>query len=453
MPGGDGRRPGPSDQLLRSAAEVALAVARRRLSHDPPISTPRRLVPFLGFAHLPERALATFRRVLEDDEGLRHATRDATDEASAGRASWLFLDRPEGWKDELEILAGAADEMAAGVAEQRAEADTRRRLQAEEEVRRRAEDEVAGLVRELGEVKELLSAERRARRRAESDAGRLRHRSAGLAFEIEEHRRTESDLRLALDCAGSGAEATTDGGGGDGQARAALAAEGDERAAEERGDQEIIDRPALTAAVGEATAALVALSSALSEAARLLASTEDPSTSAPVNRQRLPQWERSGVGTGLRRQPVPLPPGIFDDSAAAAEHLVRVGRVLVLVDGYNVTKLARPDLSLPEQRRWLVDAAVELAARTGAHLELIFDGADERASAPADLGRRMGVQVRFSPARTEADDLVLDLVAHTPITRPVVVASDDRRVQDGARHLGANVVSSAQLLAAVRRPL
>ncbi len=452
---GDGRhRLGPSDQLLRGAAEVALAVARRRLSDDPPIPAPRRLLPFLGFAHLPERALAAFRRVLEEDEGLRSATRDATDEASVGRASWLFLDRPEGWEDELDLLGEAANEMAADVREQREGSVARRRLQAEEEVRRRAEGEVAHLAQELGEVKELLAAERRARRRAESDAGRLRRRYAELTAEIEERRRTESALRLALEDAREEVAANTggDGGGGGRAGSAAAPADGDV-GVEAREDQEVWDHRALTSAVGEATSALVVLSSALAEATRLLVPDESATTGPPGRPPRPRQGERSGPAGGTRRRPVPLPPGMFDDSVAAVDHLVRVGRVLVVVDGYNVTKLARPDLSLPEQRRWLVDAAVELAARTGAHLELVFDGAGERASAPADLGRRMGVQVRFSPAGTEADDLVLDLVAHTSVTRPVVVASDDRRVQDGARRLGANVVTSPQLLAVVRRPI
>jgi predicted RNA-binding protein with PIN domain len=153
-----------------------------------------------------------------------------------------------------------------------------------------------------------------------------------------------------------------------------------------------------------------------------------------------------------RRRPTPLPPGTFDDSVEAAGHLVRVEGVRVLVDGYNVTKSARPELALSEQRRWLTDAAVELAARTGARVELVFDGADERPSAPANLGRRQGVQVRFSAEGVEADDLLLELIEGLPRHVPVVVASDDRRVRDGAERRGANVVSTAQLLTVLGRP-
>lgn len=428
-------------------------MARRRSSDDPPVPAPRRLGPFLGFAHLPDRALGPLRRVLDEDEGLRRATRDATDEASVGRASWLFLDRPEGWEDELDRLIGVADETAAGLRDQREESDARRRLQAEEQARRRVEGEATELVRQLGEVKESLAAERRARRRAESDAGRLRRRVADLASEVDERRRSQSELRLALDQARAGGGG--DGGQGTGEGLGAPVAgdEDGERHREEHRDDERLIRRDLTSAVDDAREAVEVLSGALAEAARLLVSSSARATTGTPAPARPREGSPSKGGTGLGRRPVPLPPGTFDDSAAAAEHLVRVGRVLVLVDGYNVTKLARPDLSLVEQRGWVVDAAVELAARTGAQVELIFDGADERGSAPADLGRRMGVQVRYSCEGIEADDVILDLVAHAPVARPVVVASDDRRVQDGARRLGANVITSPQLLAVLRRPM
>jgi hypothetical protein len=51
----------------------------------------------------------------------------------------------------------------------------------------------------------------------------------------------------------------------------------------------------------------------------------------------------------------------------------------------------------------------------------------------------------------EADDVVLHRVAELDVARPVLVASTDRRVRDGASALGANVISSAQLLAVLRR--
>ena len=92
--------------------------------------------------------------------------------------------------------------------------------------------------------------------------------------------------------------------------------------------------------------------------------------------------------------PVALPPGIFDDSVEAADHLVRVPGVAVLVDGYNVSKLGWPDHSIAEQRRRLVDALSEMSARTGAEVAVVFDGADTVWSPQVpSTGRRVRVAV------------------------------------------------------------
>lgn len=147
---------------------------------------------------------------------------------------------------------------------------------------------------------------------------------------------------------------------------------------------------------------------------------------------------------------MPLPPAIFDDTVEAADHLLRVPDVVVLVDGYNVTLSVRGDLALAEQRRWLLDAAAGASARTGAGFQIVFDG-DQDASAPADRSRRLGVQARFTAADVEADDVLLELVEALRPDRPVVIVTDDRRVRHRARRLGANVVGVASMVAALRR--
>ena len=88
-------------------------------------------------------------------------------------------------------------------------------------------------------------------------------------------------------------------------------------------------------------------------------------------------------------------------------------------------------------------------ARTGVEVEVVFDGAADTAT-PA-VGARRGVGVSFSPPGVEADDVVIVRAGEVPAHRPVTVASNDRRVRDGAHLAGANVVSSPQLLAALRR--
>lgn len=409
---------------------MAIGVAREGLAAEPPVSPPRGLVPLLGFTRFPDRALAAARRVIDDDEVFRHRVRSAATEEQLGRASWLFLDRPDGWEEELSELVAAAEQAAEAAKESKAEAPLRRQMAALEANVERASRDAVRLRAETAEAKDQLAAERRGRRLAESDAGRLRRETTELQAEVHDLRHRQAELEDALDSVG--------------QERPPAA----EPAADEGPPPPpAIDQVALAGVMADAVRAVEALSKVLGEAARMLA---PPPHSQP--RVTTESHAVTGQPPNLeRRRPTALPPGTFDDSAEAADHLVRTVGVRILVDGYNVTKSARPELSLSEQRRWLVDAVVELAARTGARIELVFDGADERSSAPADLGRRQGVQVRYTAEGVEADDLLLELVGQIPPTVPVVVASDDRRVRDGARHRGANVVSTLQLLTVLNR--
>lgn len=122
---------------------------------------------------------------------------------------------------------------------------------------------------------------------------------------------------------------------------------------------------------------------------------------------------------------------------------------LVLVDGDNVSHARWAEHPVAEQRSLLLDACAELHARTGVDIEVVFDGAG--AVAATGTLTHQAVRYRFTPAGTEADDVVLERIGEEPDDRPVVVASSDGRVRDGARRLGANVVAAAQCLALLRR--
>ena len=81
---------------------------------------------------------------------------------------------------------------------------------------------------------------------------------------------------------------------------------------------------------------------------------------------------------------------------------------------------------------------------------VVFDGAETDVSLPPPRARRR-VRLQFSPPDVEADDVLLDLVEEIDPARPVTVASNDRRVREGAAARGANALSTAQLFAALRR--
>ena len=129
------------------------------------------------------------------------------------------------------------------------------------------------------------------------------------------------------------------------------------------------------------------------------------------------------------------------------EELISLPRAHLLVDGYNVTKLAWPTTPLEGQRARLLRELAPLAARSGCEVTAVFDG--------AELGHRSataaprGVRVRFSPAGVTADEVLLDLVQAEPVGRPVVVVSSDAEVAAGAVRAGARSIPSATLVALV----
>jgi hypothetical protein len=153
---------------------------------------------------------------------------------------------------------------------------------------------------------------------------------------------------------------------------------------------------------------------------------------------------RRGPDAGRGRRPIALPGGLVGSSRAAAEFLVRVPGVVVLVDGYNVAKLGWPGLALEAQRDRCIAAAEDVVTRFGGvDVRIVFDGADVP-GVPAGL-RRL-VPVRFSPEGVTADAVLCSEVARLAVTTPVVVVTDDREVLDDVRGRGANGLPSATWL-------
>jgi predicted RNA-binding protein with PIN domain len=136
------------------------------------------------------------------------------------------------------------------------------------------------------------------------------------------------------------------------------------------------------------------------------------------------------------------------DDPALLDELLAMPRAHLLVDGYNVTKLAWPDQSLAEQRRRLTERLANLAGRTGAEVTCCFDGQDAVADRPAPGPR--GVRVLFSAGEI-ADDLLRRLVRAEPAGRVVVVVTSDRALGADLEAAGARVLPSATLLARLGR--
>lgn len=154
---------------------------------------------------------------------------------------------------------------------------------------------------------------------------------------------------------------------------------------------------------------------------------------------------------------VPPAPGVGDvavrgrdrEDPDLLDELLRLPRVHLVVDGYNVTKAGYPTLPLAEQRARLLRGLTGLAARTGAEVTCVFDGAELAGPVPAVRSR--GVRTLFSPAGETADALIARLVRAEPAGRPLVVVSSDREVAAAAAAAGAHPVPSPALLRRLER--
>lgn len=335
-------------------------------------------------------------------------------------AAAAYLLRPEGWRVHVEAASAV--------------------LRAREQRQTGAAD--AAVVRRLTEQLEALRGEGRA------EAVRLRDEAEAAHAEVVAVRRR---LRELGDRAGR-AEA------GRREAERALS---DERAGLERErEQQREDLRRLAARLAEAETAL----------STSRAATRD-GRQADELRLRVLLDAVLGAAAGLRRElalaplegrpadalagtyaaPAPDGPatqGRRPDDPALLDALLGAPLVHLLVDGYNVTKLGYGEVSLQAQRTRLLAGLGGLAARTGAEVTVVFDGADHVAVSAA-VPR--GVRLLFSRTGETADEVLRRLAAHEPPGRPVVVVSSDREVADGVRASGARPVPSAALLRLLSR--
>jgi predicted RNA-binding protein with PIN domain len=137
------------------------------------------------------------------------------------------------------------------------------------------------------------------------------------------------------------------------------------------------------------------------------------------------------------------------DDPALLEQVLMLPRAHMIVDGYNVTKTAWPELSLQRQRDLLLSGVAPLVARTGAEVTVVFDAA-ETSERPV-VNRPRGVRVLYSASGVIADDVIRELVAAEPRGRPVVVVTTDAEVVEDVRRAGARVCAAEALARLLRR--
>lgn len=437
--------------LVAEASEVAVAVARRDAGTPDAPTPPAALRPLLRFnRRLPARALATVRDALDADEAFRSRVAAEVDEASAERSTWLFLTRPDGWEEEFALLVATESEVQARQDADRDEQAAVRRVEQLQQALERARLEVDRQGREAADALAAAEGERDLRRQAERQLAAAQQALADTesarrtAVQQLSEARSLAEARLeqlrGAEVRAAELEQQLD------RARTELAAPGVE-VAEVAGPGVSAD---VVRAVHAAAAVAAELGRALDEAASSLGPAA-PSDGAPAPASA----GVAGPGAGpsgapvRRRRPVRLLRGAMDGTPQATDQILRTPGVVVVVDGYNVSMQGWPTLGTTAQRDRLVALLSDVRSRSGADVHVVFDG-DDDGRRPA-VSTPLPVRVHFSRAEVEADDVVLDFVDRLPVDRPVAVVSSDRRVRDGARERGANVIGSGDLLAWGRR--
>lgn len=430
------------DRLIVTALDFAVGIAAAGAQHRPPMPFPVGLRPFLRVQRLTPTAMTAVRRAVDGDPVFRRrlaavAVADLVDEAGM-----LWLQRPDGWRERLAELTPPPEEVDVVVQLRRAE----KRREAAEQAARRAIAEVAAL---------RADHERRAETAATA-AGASAKVHADLEAARTEAAARERQLRKVADQLAAAAARITD--------LEAMVADAEGRAAEAERvrDSVLASRATGTGgaepeAVLEVAAALAAqlgaqadraqdMGAALRRLARELAALEPRAVAEHTG--TVPARPARRGRAEAQRRPIALPGGVYGTSGEAAAFLVRHAGVVVLVDGYNVAKLGWPALDLEQQREQGIRACEDISRRFGTELVVVFDGASITGATAAQ--RRL-VRVRFSPEGVTADDVIRAEVAALPAAVPVVVATNDQAVVADVRALGANAITSEQLLGLARR--
>ena len=460
-----------NDALLEPLLDAAVETLHSLDAEELPLSL-RRLQGFdrRGFASTQGRR--DLRRALTDEDGFRKEVVErflARPEAAAVLEQWspergtevaddadgrgdlpllasvLYAARPDGAAYGIGVVVALHEgRRREGDARSVAETERRRREEAVE-AQRRADDARQAAEDQLAKVSEQLRDARSERRereaRAASETDAERRRADALAADLERASAATEELQRRLG----------------GEAKRARELEDEVRSLRAQ-VADLAGSIDLTGSSGPALEPRDArrLSQAANTARKLAEALDEVLShagAAPTTPVAAPS---PGPGTTAGPPPEPplarriapgLPPGLIADSVGGTDAMLRSPGLVLVVDGYNITKQAWPDATLADQRERLAQRLATLHTRCGCQAVVVFDG-DGTPGIPAL--RRPGLHVLFSAPGEEADEVVVREVTDLPKRVPAVVASSDAWVREHAEAAGAVVVSATTLIACLR---
>jgi predicted RNA-binding protein with PIN domain/phage shock protein A len=431
-----------SEPLVEPVRLQVIALAAETVGLLPPAQVPNSLRPFAKFTPAKRAKLAAtpLAAALEADEIFRERIADrlrlafpqivqalelgqvpaAADPRDVAAIAYVL--RPEGWPEVVEQAGRAAAAAERTVADEHL-GDEVARLKTELDlVRDHAKHEAERLRAELAGVHKEEESLRRRIRQLEADMRRAQHAAKLAQTEAAQIQvqaeatvsRAETELRRVRSRA----------------AEAESALDGVKRSTREQRSADEVRLRLLLETISEAATGL---------RRELALSPTDQRPADTVDAIR-PDAMGTGDIPGRARE---------SDDPAILDALLSLPRVHMVVDGYNVTKTGWSTMSLHEQRVRLLRGLGALAARTGAEVTCVFDGA--QLGGPVPVPRFKGVRALFSNPGEIADELIRRLVAAEPQGRPLVVVSSDREVADGVRRSGARPVPAMMLVKALAR--
>lgn len=417
---------------LRPALELAFLVAAVGSRQHPPLAVPAALRPFVRHQKMPGAARQSVYDAVTNDVDFRLRVLSVADEATVGPAGMVWLTRAANWES---ALASLAEHTPAGVKEDPKLVRAQRAL-------RDAKAALVGVKTELALARRQLHEAEVAATKAERTRAGMEGEIAGLRSKLEHSEADRAsllrELRELTDIIDRNEQERDDRDVGPWDAVFIP-------------DPDTVDFARLSADLTAAEEANMAFAEALTVVRRSLYRPENaaPARTAPVVQlvPPLASVKKSSKSPRRKRHRLRLPGGVRVATIEEAKFLVSSVAAIVVIDGYNVAKLAFPRASLVQQREQLLDLTDEMQARFGTHMIVVFDGADV---GPTRAPRRR-VSVQFSPAGVTADDMIVSWLTAEPLDQAVVVVTSDNAVREACDLLGAQLIHSAAFLAAAGR--
>jgi hypothetical protein len=415
-----------TDELLRSAIELAFVVALAASKQRPALPVPTGLRPFLKLQRLPDRALGPIRKSLEADSDFRALVGRAATDDIVDAIGLLWLRRPDGWEGNASTLIAAEHSARDELDERRQARQAVKRLEATEQALRRSVVAEQAATHALDRARTELDAERSARRAAEESAATSSSAALQLRKQVEGARAEERTLRQRNDALE--------------REMAELTERATHQQAHEVDNVAVAELSELARHLADRLSDVAARSRNHEHHGHRIDHTTQPRGPAPGRAKRASRV----MGPGGRRALV-VPAGLSAASREAAEHLLRQPGVVLVVDGYNLAKREWSDVELPDQRQRAIDLVAGVAARMGCAATVVFDGA----AVVGPRSSRRGVRVVYSPADVSADDLIVTELQSGQF--PAVVVTDDEELVGRVSTLGANRLPVATLVGLARR--